>query len=84
MRKKAREFSTASVDITGAEIGWQGPQGGRTIEITFWKDRERTARHGALRISEASIQWKLARGNFTEKRKISVARLLEALEGGRS
>jgi hypothetical protein len=45
----------AKVRVQGAELGWYGPQGGRTIQITYWSD---STLIGALNLSGARIRWK--------------------------
>ncbi len=52
MGKKTARFS-----VKGAEFGWSGSRGGRTVEFQFWDDDERI---GTLQISEAAIKWRKA------------------------
>ncbi len=52
MAKKTAKFS-----IRGAELGWSGKKGGRTVEFKFWDGDDLI---GVLQISEAAVKWRKA------------------------
>ncbi len=52
MGKKTARFS-----VRGAEFGWSGKRGGRTVEFTFWDESDLI---GVLQISEAAVKWRRA------------------------
>jgi len=63
----------ATLDVRGAEIGWAGSEGGRTVTFAFW---DGTQKIGELRVTRAALWWKPAWGRKWGKR-ISVSKLPE-------
>lgn len=59
---------TASVNLTGAKIGWNGSNKGRTIEVAFWNGNDKI---GTMRISEAALWWRPANGRKWTRRPVS-------------
>lgn len=54
-KQKAPQFKSAYVSVSDAELGWSGPQGGRTVTIIF-RDGQ-GGKLGTLEISAARVRW---------------------------
>ncbi len=50
---------TARFKVRGAEFGWSGSRGGRTVEFEFRDEGELV---GTLQVSEARVKWRGAWG----------------------
>jgi hypothetical protein len=70
---------TARFNVKGAEFGWSGKKGGRTVEFEFRDDNKKI---GTLQISGAAIKWKKARARSWEY-DISVDKLNDLFEAFR-
>lgn len=60
-KRKSRnpQFKEAYVSVSDAQLGWSGPQGGRTVSISFWDGEG--YKLGALEVSAARLRWKAAK-----------------------
>jgi hypothetical protein len=54
-KRAPKQFKSAFVSVSDAELGWSGPTSGRTVTIVFYDGKEQKV--GTLRISAAGVRW---------------------------